>query len=239
MKTAKELLERAGTLLLDQEFTRWTLDELCTWINDGQLEIVIQKPSATARTVNLPMVEGTLQSLPTGYNSILRPVRNVRGDHSDRLPRKVITVAAAEGINSITPGWHDPYSVPFKQQVAHFIFDEANPRQFYVYPGNNGTGIIEAVLSENPKNIEPKGDPLELESYDVPLGIEDIYFPALTYFVMYRAFAKDTQYAGSAQRATMFYQQFANALGIQVTVETNMSPNVKPGVGGAAVGVTQ
>lgn len=239
MKTAKDLLERASILLLDEGFTRWTLAELCKWINDGQLEIVIQKPSATARTVNLSMVEGTLQSIPAGYNSILRPVRNVRGEHSDRLPRKVITVAAAEGINSIMPGWHDPYSAPFKQQVAHFIFDEANPRQFYVYPGNNGTGIIEAVLSANPQEVTPKGDPLELESYDVPLGIEDIYFPALTYFVMYRAFAKDTQYAGSAQRATMFYQQFANALGIQVTVETNMSPNVKAGVGGAAVGVDQ
>lgn len=239
MRTAKDVLDRAGILLLDEGYTRWTLEELCKWLNDGQLEIVIQKPSATARTVSLPMVEGTLQTLPTGYNSILRPVRNVRNDVSDRLPRKVITVAAAEGINSISPGWHDPYTTPYKQQVAHFIFDEANPRQFYVYPGNNGTGSIEAVLSENPKDIVATGETYELDSYDVPLSIEDIYFPALTYFVLYRAFAKDTQYAGSAQRATMFYQQFANALGIQVTVETNMSPNVKPGVGGSAVGVTQ
>lgn len=237
--TAKDLLERAGILLVDEGFVRWETSELAKWLNDGLLAIVTQKPSATATTVTLPLVEGTLQQLPPAYNSILRPVRNVRGEKSDRNPRKILTVVGVETINALKPEWHDNYSVQYAQQAKHFIFDEANPRAFYVYPGNDGTGYIEAVLSAMPKMVEPTGDPMDLASYDVPIGITNIYFNALLYFVLHRAYAKDAQVAGAAARAAAYYQQYANELGIQVTVETNMSPNVKQGVGSGAVGVTQ
>lgn len=236
---AKDLLERAGILLLDEGYVRWEVSELAKWLNDGLLAIVTQKPSATATTVTLPLAEGTLQELPAAYNSILRPVRNVRGENSDRLPRKIITVVGVETINALRPDWHDSASVRYSQQVKHFIFDEANPRAFYVYPGNDGTGYIEAVLSAMPQPVVPTDDPLELDSYDVAIGITDIYFNALLYFVLHRAYAKDAQVAGAAARAAAYYQQYANELGIQVTVETNMSPNVKQGVGSGAVGVTQ
>lgn len=239
MRTAKDVLERAGIILLDESYVRWEVAELAKWLNDGLLAIVVQKPSATAQTITIPLVEGTLQTLQPGQNSILRPVRNVRGEKSDRMPRKVLTVVGVESINALKPDWHDPYSVRYAQQVKHFIFDEANPRAFYVYPGNDGTGYMEAVISVTPQPISPSGEPDELESYAVPLSVDDIYFNALLYFVLHRAYSKDAQVAGAAQRAVMYYQQYANELGIQVTVETNMSPNAKAGVGGGAVGVTQ
>lgn len=236
---------RVALLLQDEGFIRWTVPELCDWLNDGLLEIVVQKPSATALTVSLPLVSGTLQTLPASYNSILRPVRNVKGELSGIEPRKVLNVVSAETINAISPAWHDPSGVAFKQQVKHFIFDEANPRQFYVYPGNDGTGYMEAVVSNNPTPIAATGDETDLErfdnvdNYDVPIEMEDMFFTALTYFVLYRCYAKDSQYAGSAQRAAMYYTQYANVLGIKISVEANMSPNAKAGVGAAAAGVTQ
>lgn len=242
MRTARKLFEEAGILLNDTgEFTarRTPLSELCDWLNDGLTAIVLQKPSATAQTVTLDLKEGTLQQLPSHFSSILRPVRNVRGEKSDRRPRKVVTVTSGETINAIKPDWHDSYSVPFAQQVKHFIYDEANPKAFYVYPGNDGTGYLEAVLSAVPAEVEAKGDPAELASYDVAIPIDDVYFGVLLDYVMYRARSKDAQESGNAQRAALHYQQFANALGINVTVETNMSPNTKAGVGGGAVGVTQ
>ncbi|UZV40817.1 hypothetical protein 12Stean4476_00055 [Erwinia phage Stean] len=242
MRTARDLFEKAGILLNDTgEFTarRTSLQELCGWLNDGLTAIVLQKPSATAQTTTLKLAEGTLQELPAGFTSILRPVRNVRGDKSDRQPRKVLSVVSNETINAIKPGWHDSYSVPFAQQVKHFIFDEANPKAFYVYPGNDGTGYLEAVLSAVPAELEAKGEPEELSSYEQPIPLDDIYFGVLLDYIIYRARSKDAQESGNAQRASLHYQQFANALGIQVTVETNMSPNNKAGVGGGAVGVTQ
>lgn len=241
MKTAKELFDRAGVLLLDEGYVRWDLPELLKWLNDGLLSIVTQKPSATAVTVTLPLAEGTLQSVPEKYNSIMRVVRNVRGENSDRLPRKIVSVVGVDALDAVNPSWHDPDSVRFKQQAKHIVFDEANPRSFYVYPGNDGTGYIEAVLSEIPQVIAltDSADADSLDSYDIPLGINEIYSNALLYFVLHRAYAKDAQVASAAARAAAWYQQYANELGIQVTVETNMSPNVKSGVGRGAVGVTQ
>ena len=96
-------------------------------------------------------------------------------------------------------------------------------------------------MSEIPQAIvlDDGADAHSLESYDLPLTVNEIYSNALLYFVLHRAYAKDAQVAGAAARAAAWYQQYANELGIQVTVETNMSPNVKSGVGRGAVGVTQ
>lgn len=244
MYTARELFEKAGILLNDTgELTdrRWPLSELCGWLNDGLGAIVNQKPSATAKHVTLPLVKGTLQSIPDGYISVLRPVRNMRTVSSDRKPRRNITVVPDEQLSAQNPTWHDEYSVRFTQQAKHMIFDEADPRSFYVYPGNDGTGSIELVLCAAPAKLAPTDatKPEDLTSYEFPIPLDDIYFGVLLDYVLYRARSKDSQDAGSTARAALHYQQFANGLGIRINVEANTSPNVKSGVPHAAGGVIQ
>lgn len=244
MYTAQELFEKAGILLNDTgEFStrRWPLAELCGWLNDGIAAIILQKPSASSKTVQLPLVRGTLQSIPDEYVSILRPVRNVRAASSDRTPRRTITVVPEEQISLLNPAWHDEYSVRYAQQVKHVIFDEVNPRAFYVYPGNDGTGSIEVVLCAEPAKITATDPtkPEDLASYEIELPLDDIYFGVLLDYVIYRARSKDAQESGSAQRAALHYQQFANALGIRINVEANTSPNIKSGVPYSANGVVQ
>lgn len=244
MFTARDVFEKAGILLNDTgklSTRRWPLAELCGWLNDGLKAIVIQKPSASAVNVSLPLARGTLQTIPGGYVSILRPVRNVRAERSDRQPRKTISVVSDEQLSNLNPAWHDEYSVRYMQQVKHFVFDEANPRAFYVYPGNDGTGAIEAVLCAEPKLIQPKDgvNPTDLAAYEVEVPIEDIYSGVLLDYVLYRARSKDAQESGNATRAALHYQQFANALGIKINVEANTSPNAKSGVPHGAAGVMQ
>lgn len=245
MYTARELFEKAGILLNDTgQFTttrRWPLSELCGWLNDGLGAIVNQKPSATAKTVTLPLVKGTLQSIPDGYISVLRPVRNMRTVSSDRKPRRNITVVPDDQLSALNSTWHDEYSVRYTQQAKHLIFDEANPRAYYVYPGNDGTGSIELVLCAAPVKLAPSdpSKPEDLASYEFPLPLDDIYFGVLLDYVLYRARSKDTQDAGSTTRAALHYQQFANGLGIRINVEANTSPNVKSGVPHSAGGVVQ
>lgn len=244
MFTARDVFEKAGILLNDTgelSARRWPLAELCGWLNDGMKAIVIQKPSASAVNVSLSLVRGTLQTIPQGYVSILRPVRNVRAERSDRQPRKTISVIPEEQLSALNPAWHDEYSVRYMQQVKHFVFDEANPRAFYVYPGNDGTGAIEVVLCAEPQEIKPINgvNPADLAAYDVAIPLEDIYSGVLLDYVLYRARSKDAQEAGSATRAALHYQQFANALGIKINVEANTSPNVKSGSPQGAAGVVQ
>lgn len=244
MYTARELFEKAGILLNDTgQFAarRWPLLELCGWLNDGITAIILQKPSAAAQSVSLNLVEGTLQQIPEQYVSILRPVRNMRVPASDASARRSITVVPEAQLSLLNPAWHDELSVPYAQQVKHFVFDEANPRAFYVYPGNDGTGSIELVLCAEPAKIAPSdiSAPEELTSYAIEIPLDDIYFGVLLDYVLYRARSKDAQESGSAQRAALHYQQFANALGIRINVEANTSPNIKPGVPYGAGGVQQ
>lgn len=239
MRTAQDILTNASLLLTDEGFVHWTLPDLCTWLNYGLDAITLQKPSASAQTVNVELVRGTLQTLPDGYVSILRPIRNMRGQNADREPRRRLTVVSEQSLTGFNPSWDDEYSVPYRQQAKHFIFDEANPKAFYVYPGNDGTGVIEMVLSAIPTKITATGDVNKAESYATPIPLDETYHDALLDYVLYRAWAKDGQYAGSAQRAVLHYQQFASALGIKVSVEANTSPNTRTGVPQAASGITQ
>lgn len=239
MRTAQDILEAASGLLLDEGFVHWTLPELCRWLNFGLDAITLQKPSASAVTVDVPLVRGTLQALPEGYASILRPVRNARSEASDRMPRKRLTVVDEASLSAMNPAWDDEITCRYQQQAKHVLFDESSPKTFYVYPGNDGTGAVEMVLSAIPDKISPSGFPDDIASYDVPLPLDDTYHDALLDYVMYRAYSKDSQFAGSAQRAALHYQQFANSLGIKVRVEVNTSPNARARVAPAASGVVQ
>jgi hypothetical protein len=111
--------------------------------------------------------------------------------------------------------------------VKHYVYDEEDTRSFYVYPGNDGTGLVEAVLSLDPVKIERLrgGVAEDLESYAVELTLPGIYINALVDYVCYKAYAKDALVAGAAQRAALHYQQFANAVGIKVNQEALKSPN--------------
>lgn len=224
---AGELIDRARTILQDATSVRWPLKELCQWLNDGQREVVLKKPSATAATVTLPMREGTLQFLPDNFISLLRVTRNIGG--------RVVTVVSRDLMDAQNPDWHNTRPAT---GVRHFMFDEANPQAFYVYPPSDGRGEIEAVVSVSPVDVPVTGDPESLDSYQSPIALKDIYANALVDYVLYRAYSKDAQVAGATMRAAAHFNQFNSALDVKVVVDTNMSPNIKAGVGYSAGGVT-
>ena len=226
---ASEIMSRASTILLDDDYTRWTMTELAMWLTDALREVALIVPKATSQNIIVPLVEGTRQALPENCQQLLRVVRNVDVDGDNRVGKGVITIVQREGLDSQNPNWHDGQYVRFRPYARHFVFDETDPLTFYVWPGNDGTGNIEAVVSVIPDAIKPVtgGDPDLLESYDVPLGVIDVYANAILDYTLYRAYCKDAQNAGAANRAGLFYQQFSQSLGIRANAELVNSPNYK------------
>lgn len=226
---ASEIMSRASTILLDDDYTRWTMTELAMWLTDALREVALVVPKATSKNITIPLVEGTRQQLPANCQQLLRVVRNVDMDGDNRVGKGVITIVQREGLDSQNPNWHDGQYVRFRPYARHFVFDETDPLTFYVWPGNDGTGHIEAVVSIIPDPIKPASgaDPYLLESYDVPLGVIDVYANALLDYTMYRAYCKDAQNAGAANRAALYYQQFSSSLGIRANAELVNSPNYK------------
>ena len=232
---AKDLFERVRILLQDQDSIRWPLGELRGWLNDGQREIVLQKPNAKSETVVLALQAGTYQKIADTYLSILRVVRNITADGPPRVGGRAVRTVPREILDATIPDWHDITVVSPKRVVSNVVYDQFDVRAFYTYPANDGTGRLEAVLSILPTSIPEPADPDDIAGYTSPIGLDDIYANALVDYILYRAYIKDASYAGNAQRAVACYTQFANALGIKLRNEFAASPNSpSPPVGGTA-----
>jgi hypothetical protein len=227
MATGAVILNRAATLLQDDDHTRWTLPELVDWINEATRAICLAKPSASSRTMALTLVEGTLQSVPATGNplpvSLLRLVRNLK-QATPAVGGRIITPTDRQILDVQVPYWHDGSLVKFKQEVRQFVFSDDDPMSYYVYPGNDGNGIVEAVLATLPAALEATGPVDAIGSYGAEIGLSDIYSVPLVDFVCYRAQAKD-DVTGNAGRAAAHYGQFATAMGIKIQSSAAMTPS--------------
>lgn len=226
---AAGILTRAATVLQDTEHVRWELPELADWLNEAQRAIILAKPSANSVTVALDLLEGTLQSLTEAdYLLLLRLPRNLKGAVAPFTGGRAIRPTARDTLDASSPNWHDGDEVTFKAEVRQYIYDEANPREFYVYPGNDGTGKVEAIVSVLPDMIVTTGT--EIGAYEaLEIGLPEPYAPVILDYILYRAFSKD-DIAAEVTRARLHYQAFAQAVGIKVQVERGYSPNTAAGL---------
>lgn len=228
MTTGTQIMGRVGYLLSDEDHVRWTPPELCDWINDGLKAIVLAKPSAKPETRTLSLALGTLQTIaivagsppPLGLVDVVRNLSDAGTGGRAVKPVSRKTLDAAE------PDWHNPRTVPFAREVRHICYDEQNPLQFYVYPGNTGTGKVEAVLSVLPTLLAASGDATLEASYGAAIELPETYDPVLLDYVVYRCQSKDDD-GSSAGRAGAAFQSFASALGIKIKVEGGSSPNAR------------
>lgn len=228
---AAALLTRAATILQDEAHVRWPLPELVEWLNDGQRAVVAAKPSANAASTIYTLVYGTRQALQHDTHlALLRMPRNIVSE-TPLVGGRVIRPVSRETLDASAPDWHDPQAHPYKIEVRQYIYDESDPRAFYVYPGNLGGGKVEAIVSVLPAPVTASGDPDAIASYNTALGLPEPYGVILLDYVLYRSFAKD-DVAGDSGRAQLHLQAFMSALGIKAQAENANSPNARAKVAG-------
>jgi hypothetical protein len=220
MFTARDVLWQARTTLQDGDQTRWTLEELRVHLNTGLDAITFYKPTAVSKTEILDLDEGTLQSLDEGVN-MLRVIRNITSiaDATPRVAGPIVTVIDKAILDVQFPGWHETAVVPFSSTVRHVVFDEMNPRSFYVYPGNDGTGRLECILAVKPTHIDAPTDPLDIDEYTAEIDLPPIYINVLVDWVLHKAFQKDSAIPGAANRSVAHLNSFMQALGGRQAVE--------------------
>lgn len=231
MPTGREIIKRAAILLNDEDHVRWTLPELCDWINEAVRATVLAKPSAKSESRVVALGQGTLQHVPATGDplplALLAIRRNIKDPGQPGRGGRAVTRTSITGLDAQEPNWHDPKFVPFKREARQYTFDEEVPLEFYVFPGNDGTGHVEAVLSVLPTPLAASGAADEIASYGGDVGLPEPYSVPLLDYVLYRAQSKDDDGA-NAGRAMAHYTQFATALGIKVQVARATSPNARP-----------
>lgn len=218
MATVKvvDILDRASIILQDNTNVRFPNDELLKFFNDAQKEVVLHRPDANMNNQSITLVAGSKQSLPSTGLRLIDVVRNVSG--------KAVTQVDRQILDETLPNWHE--TVAGSDGIEHFIYDPADPKNFYVYPKGTDSISLEIVYSSAPSD-QPVGN---FDTDTSTITLDDIYANCLLDYILYRAYQKDSEYAGNAQRSMMHYQGFSNALGIKTQADSATTPIPTTGV---------
>lgn len=215
---AQSIIRRVVDTLQDPTSVRWPVPELVRYLNDGQREVVLYRPDASVTNATMTCTAGSKQELPADGAKLIEVVRNAAATGTKRAVRMV----NREVLDAQLPGWHQ---VAGSIDILHFMYDARDPRVFYVYPPALATTELDIVYSSYPTDL---AEPSEGSTYNDVTGsvdLPDIYGNTLIDYVLYRAYSKDAEYAGNAQRAQAHYAAFANALGIEIKGTTGVMPN--------------
>lgn len=209
--TAQNIMDRASMIIQDLTNVRWPLTELTNWFNDCRRELAVVRPDIYSTSTTLPLTAGAKQALPSGGLRLMDVPRNTSGP--------AITVTQRGFLDQQNPSWHQ---MTPSGTVKHFMLDERNPSTFWVYPPATSGASVEIIYQQAPTDYTASST---LSSY------EELYGGAMVDYICYRAFSKDSEYAGNAERAIAHYNQFSNSLKTGAMVSVSTSPNVQ-NVGG-------
>ena len=218
--TGANLLSRIKDTLQDTTSVRWPEAELLRYINDAQREIVNFRPDSSATTANVQLVTGTKQTLPSGGLRLIKLTRNMDGTSGGASGKRAIRIVNVDILNTQEPNWHDASAATGDSAhgttVKHYVFDDDDPRNYYVYPGVSGNAYVEIVYS---------AAPTDLANSSATISVDDIYGNAIIDYVLFRAYMKDAEYAGNPQRAQNHYQLFTASIGQGGQSQMLLDPN--------------
>jgi hypothetical protein len=206
---ASELIDQAAAALLDGDNVRWLRLDLLSYLNAGQREIATYKQEASSIVGNIPLVAGSLQTIPVGERGLLDITRNM--GVSGNSPGRAIRLIERESLDESVPNWH---SGTRKAEIAHFMTDPRTPTRYYVYPPALPT-VVEAVRSVTP-------EPCVGEQSVV--SINDTYLNALLNYMLYRAYEKDSDFSSNDSKSKAHYQLFAAQVGISTEADKATAP---------------
>lgn len=216
--TAQSIVRRAVETLQDTTSIRWPVNELVRYLNDGQREVVLYRPDSMVTNATLTCAVGTKQSLPANGAKLIEVVRNAASSGT----KKAVRMVNREILDAQTPGWH---SIDGAVDALHFMYDPRDPKTFYVYPPALVTTQLDIVYAAYPTDVTEPADGALYSAVTGNISLPDIYGNALLDWVLYRAYSKDSEYAGNANRAQAHYAAFAAALGNEIKATIGVAPN--------------
>ncbi|MDP4546487.1 DUF6682 family protein [Marinobacter sp. MDS2] len=209
MDRAKRILQEIGA-----EGIRWTNAELGDWLNEFYVAAVAMKPSVSTVNEELQLVAGTKQSIPAGGERLLDVIRNTVG----AMPP--VFVATRRELDTVRRTWHSDEATT---AIERFVFDELDPRHFYVYPPAAAGAAIEILYAKVPDAHDTAQD------YSVfgqeSFRLSDAYVPAAVDYLLYRAFSKDAQTGTNLNRAQLHLNQYLSQLTGKAQADQMASPN--------------
>lgn len=215
---AQSIIRRVVETLQDTTSVRWPVAELVRYLNDGQREVVLYRPDSMVTNATVTLAAGAKQALPSNGSKLIDVIRNSAGN------KRSVRMTARNILDTQTPSW---YNLTGVTEILHYMYDPRDPKVFYVYPPAASTGAsVDLVYSAYPSDITEPADGAVFSAVTGNISLPDIYANILADYIMYRAYTKDTEYAGNAARAQAHYAAFQAALSTEMNGTTGVAPKV-------------
>lgn len=215
---AQSIIRRVVETMQDNTSVRWPVAELVRYLNDGQREVVLYRPDSMVTNATIALASGAKQALPANGSKLIDVIRNTSGT------KRSVRMTVRNILDTQSPNW---YNLTGVTEILHYMYDPRDPKVFYVYPPAAASGAsVEVVYSAYPTDITEPADGALYSAVTGNISLPDIYGNVLADYILYRAYTKDSEYAGNAQRAQAHYAAFQAALTTEMAGTTGVAPKV-------------
>jgi hypothetical protein len=215
---AQSIIRRVVETMQDNTSVRWPVAELVRYLNDGQREVVLYRPDSMVTNATVALAGGAKQALPSNGSKLIDVIRNTSGT------KRSVRMTVRNILDTQSPNW---YNLTGVTEVLHYMYDPRDPKVFYVYPPAASSGAsVEIVYSAYPTDITEPADGAVYSAVSGNISLPDIYGNVLADYILYRAYTKDSEYAGNAQRAQAHYAAFQAALTTEMAGTTGVAPKI-------------
>lgn len=180
---------------------RWPDTELLKCVNKGQKLVAEAKPESCVVSESVQLSAGFAQSLPAGAKGLKKIDYNAGTNGT--TPGKTITRIPVPQLDEVDPGWR---STAQAAEVDHYTYDAETPKEFGVYPPNDGTQYIHMVYTAVPADCAS-------ESANIVLA--DEYEEALTQATIWYALSDRTEDASMRVIRSEALQYLQLAVGVK------------------------
>ena len=226
--SASSILRRAVDLLQDQTSVRWPMHELTRYFNDAQRIVVKARPDAMNTATTMTLSVGARQSLKsvtanTAGNAALTPTpaKLIEITRNMTDPQSAITKVDRKMMDAGDRNW---YAATPAAVIKHFMFDERDPTAFYTYPPALTTSKVEVMYSAFPTDITEPSTGTIWSDVTGNLSLPDIYADDVLNIIIAKAYLKDSEFAGNAERASFYLGLVDKSLGAEIAATIAVAP---------------
>lgn len=186
----------------DNPAVKWTDDVLVDYLNEAQMEISRYKPDSNIKNTSMTTVAGILQTLPSDAIRLIDVPCNTSGNAIVHVDKKALSMQ--------NPAW--PNTVASANAKA-FMFNDADPTRFYVFPPSVAGSSLRVVYSARPTTV----------SINDNISISDEYKSSIVHYVCFKAYSEDS-ISPDTNKAAMFNTLFVNSLQMSDQADKTVQP---------------
>ena len=189
MATVREIVNRTSLQLVDPAQAEWRFEEIVDWINEAVASIYSAAPALSMRTTQLTVTPGR-NELPVQYTSLVT-VDAIKTPTGVKHGLRLLDWGT---LDAFDPNWRSVTGEP-----TGYLVREQDPRAFWLYPQPPASTVADVTAIAEPAKVV---DPADV------LPVPEQYVPAVTDFVLSRAYLKNGDVAGAAERAQVHMNNF-------------------------------